>query len=92
MAIDKAMREEAENDEAAANGEGGYGDGINGYVEEGDPLTEEDTRGQQAAQQVARRGLLGPRVASVLNLVSAPRVPTRELRRAALPGGIGQHR
>jgi len=57
MAIDKSMREDGEDEE-----EGYDGETPAGYVEEGD--------GNSNCAQVAKRGLLGPRIASVLGLVS----------------------
>ena len=60
MAIDKAMKE---NDEYNDD------DGATGYVDEGDGDLKRNA-------QVVKRGLLGPRIASVLGLVSLDRVTT----------------
>ena len=62
MAIDRAMKEEGGENEAAER-EGIDGDGPNGLVEGG------YAGGDGEEGRIVRRGLLGPRVAGVLGLV-----------------------
>lgn len=68
MAIDKAMLEdEAYNSgsDPESSSSGASSPGSAGFVENSDPLTSTD-------RQITRKSLLGPRITSVLNLVSAP--------------------
>lgn len=64
MAIDKAMKEEVEqeaNGDTSQNGEAGH---CRGFVEEGDEAWQEGKDGR-----LVKRGLLGPRLLMVLGLV-----------------------
>lgn len=77
MVIDKAMKEEAEGEDY--DGDGASSAGPNGFVEDGDGAGPEAGAATRKDRQLVQRGLLGPRVASVLGLVSSGDIRLRQL-------------